>query len=318
MNAATRERTIETNGIRLHVTEAGAGPLVILCHGWPELGYSWRHQVPALAAAGYHAVAPDMRGYGGSEAPAGADSYTIMHLVGDVVGLVAALGETQATIVGHDWGAVVAWNAALLRPDLFTAVCGMSVPYAPRNRGPLTKLLRENGMGDYYLVYFQEPGRAERDLGQDIARNLRALYLGAGKGDVRRFNDRVPGEGQLITGTLDPELPDWLTQADLAEFAAAFTRTGFTPGLNWYRNLDRNWELLAPWHLVPIRQPSLFIAGTKDVVLRGPMASAVDRFPESLPGLRGKVLIEGARHWIQQERPAEVNAALIDFLKGLP
>jgi pimeloyl-ACP methyl ester carboxylesterase len=323
MSDTVTHRTVTANAIDLHIAEAGSGPLVILCHGWPELWYSWRHQLPALAAAGFHAVAPDMRGYGRSAAPEAVDAYTIMHLVGDMVGLVAALGEREAVIVGHDWGAPVAWGSALLRPDIFRAVCAMSVPHRVRRSKPPLQMIREAGLHTYYWIYFQTPGVAEAEFERDVAATMRRL-LYSGSGDLPR-----EGRGQLalvlkpgggfLDNTVDPErLPAWLTEDDLAVMTAEYKRTGFRGGLNWYRNIDRNWELLAPFAGLEIRQPALFIAGTRDAVITGEVARrAVDELPTTVPGLKRSLLIEGAGHWVQQERPDEVNAALIDFLKGL-
>ncbi len=312
------DRELTCNGIRLHVVEQGAGPLVILCHGWPELSYSWRHQIPALAAAGWHVVAPDMRGFGGSEAPERIDAYTALHLVGDLVGLVAALGETRAVIVGHDWGASIAWTAALLRPDLFGAVAALSVPFRPR--GPIAPLaaLRQAGLDRFYWLYFQQPGVAEAEFERDPAATLRRI-LYSGSGDAPRRDGMplsLPENGGFLTRTIDPPaLPAWLTAADLETMTAAFRRTGFRGGLNYYRNIDRNWELLAPWQGARVSPPGLFIAGTRDVVINSPIATGWrEALAAHVPNLRETVLIEGAGHWIQQERPAEVNAALLGFL----
>jgi pimeloyl-ACP methyl ester carboxylesterase len=182
----TKHRTVETNGIRMHVAEQGAGPLVILCHGFPESWYSWRHQLAVLAAAGFHAVAPDMRGYGHTDAPAEIEAYTLLHLVGDMVGLVGALGETSAVIAGHDWGAPVAWHAALLRPDLFRAVIGLSVPFRPRGAVRPTAVMPHTDEAIFYQLYFQTPGEAEAELGRDVRSTMRRLaYSGSGNAPGR-------------------------------------------------------------------------------------------------------------------------------------
>ena len=313
-------KTTTANNIHMRYAEAGSGPLVLFCHGWPESWYSWRHQLQAVSAAGFRAVAPDMRGYGGTQSPEPIDQYTLYHLVGDMAELVKALGETRAVIVGHDWGAPVAWHAALWRPDLFTAVSAMSVPYAPPGYVDILSALEKLGIDNFYLQYFQKPGVAEAELQQDIRGALRKLYYTAG-GEMTE-NDKGFGRltgGSLLANTVDPEtLPAWLSDIDLDYYAGEFARAGFRGGLNWYRNLRRNWELSGPWRGQPIRQPSQFIAGSRDGVLRFPAAeSQLEAYPNTLPGLRGSHILEGAGHWVQQERAAEVNRLLIEFLKGL-
>jgi pimeloyl-ACP methyl ester carboxylesterase len=243
-----------------------------------------------------------------------------MHLVGDMAELVKALGETKAIIVGHDWGAPVAWHAALWRPDLFPAVCAMSVPYSPPGYIDILTALAKLGITDFYLQYFQRPGVPEAELQKDVKAALRRLYYTA-SGDLdddKKGFGRLP-DGTLLGNTADPEkLPGWLSEADLDYYTQEFTRAGFRGGLNWYRNLRRNWELGGPWRGQPIRQPSLFIAGKKDGVLRFPAAQAqLDAYPKTLPGLRGCHLIEGAGHWVQQEKAAEVNRLLIGFISSL-
>jgi pimeloyl-ACP methyl ester carboxylesterase len=288
---------------------------VLLCHGWPELSYSWRHQIPAIAEAGFHVVAPDMRGFGRTTAPAEIDAYSIFDTVGDMVGLVAALGEKQAVIVGHDWGAPVAWHAALFRPDLFTAVAGLSVPPPFRGRGRPLATLRENGVTNFYWQYFQTPGVAEAEFERDVPLTMRTL-LGRGFSDPSASLFIADGKGFLGDASATGLLPDWLGEADLAFFSEAYRKSGFRGGLNWYRNIDRNWDLTAPWQGAQIHQPSLFIAGSKDSVITGLIgAKRVGDMERVLPNLRRKLIIDGAGHWIQQERAAEVNAALIAFLK---
>jgi len=307
-------KTLSVNGIEMFLRERGQGPLVLLCHGWPELSYSWRHQMAPLADAGYRVVAPDMRGFGRTSAPADIDAYSIFDLVGDMVALVEALGEKTAVIVGHDWGAPVAWHAALFRPDIFTAVAGLSVPPPLRGRGRPLETLRESGIQNFYWQYFQTPGVAEAEFERDIAFTMRAVF-------ARGFTDPAAslfvetGKGFLGDPSAERQLPTWISEAELAEFIAAYRASGFRGGLNWYRNIDRNWELTAPWQGARIHQPSLFIAGTEDSVIKGLIgAKRVHDMERVLPDLRQKLLIEGAGHWIQQERPAEVNAALIAFL----
>ncbi|MDX3969430.1 MAG: alpha/beta hydrolase [Bradyrhizobium sp.] len=308
-------RTIRANGVELFVREAGQGPLVVLCHGWPELSYSWRHQIPALAEAGFRVVAPDMRGYGRSAAPPDVAAYSIFDTVGDVVGLVQALGETKAMVVGHDWGAPVAWHAALFRPDIFTAVAGLSVPPPFRGRGKPLDLLRQSGITNFYWQYFQAPGVAEAELERDVGRTMRIVLAGRGLADPSAAMFVQEGKGFLSHATAEEPLPAWLSEADLAYFTEAFRKSGFRGGLNWYRNIDRNWELTAPWQDAQIHQPSLFIAGSRDAVITGLIgAKRVNELERVLPNLKGKLILEGAGHWVQQERPDEVNAALVKFL----
>jgi pimeloyl-ACP methyl ester carboxylesterase len=310
-------RQIALNGIDMHVAECGAGPLVLMCHGWPELWYSWRHQLKALGEAGFHAVAPDMRGFGRTSAPAGMSAYTILHNVGDMVALAAALAAKRTLIVGHDWGAPVAWHCALLRPDLFPAVAAMSVPHRRRGAMPPLEVLRKAGKADYYYLYFQEQA-AEDEFARDARYTIaRVLYIGSGetpRGDkMSMYVDRARGFLGAARGAAPR--PPWLTEADLDVFATEYQRTGFRGGLNWYRNLDRNWELTAPWQDAKITQPALFIAGSNDAVITGSMGQrALDELETVVPNVR-KIVLEGAGHWIQQERPDEVNAALISFAR---
>jgi pimeloyl-ACP methyl ester carboxylesterase len=308
-------RTIAANGIEIFLREQGEGPLVVLCHGWPELSYSWRHQIPAIAAAGFRVAAPDMRGFGKTSAPADIGAYSIFHNVGDMVALVEALGEKQAVIIGHDWGAPVAWHAALFRPDIFTAVAGLSVPPPFRGRGRPLDTLRESGINNFYWQYFQTPGVAEAEFERDVELSMRTL-LGRGFSDPAASMFIEDGKGFLGSPHADLPLPNWLSEVDLAYFSEAYRESGFRGGLNWYRNIDRNWELTAPWQSAQIRQPSLFIAGSKDSVITGLIgAKRVADMERVLPGLRQKLIIDGAGHWIQQERAGEVNTALIGFLK---
>lgn len=305
--------------IKMHVVEYGDGPAVLLCHGWPEIWYSWRHQIRALAEAGYRVIAPDMRGYGETEAPQAEDAYTLRHLVGDMVGLLDALCVETAAIVGHDWGAAVAWNAALMRPDLFPAVAGLSVPYSPRGEVSLTEALRQAGLDRFYMLYFQEPGVAEAEFERDVRDTLARLYhsLSGENAGPEGWSGMVPEGGGLLDATRLPDRPSaWLTPADLDRYVAAFEKTGFRGGLNWYRNLDRNWDLLSRFHRAPVTAPSLFIAGARDPVLKmAGMRSAVDKLSEACTNLRGVHIIDGAGHWVQQEAPDAVSDALLAFLR---
>jgi pimeloyl-ACP methyl ester carboxylesterase len=319
----TSQRFIEANGLRLHITEQGSGPLVILCHGFPESWYSWRHQLRDLAEAGFRVVAPDMRGYGRSEQPIEVERYTLLHLVGDMVGLLDALGETHAVIAGHDWGAPVAWHAALLRPDRFRGVIGLSVPYRPRGTVSPTSVMPRTDEALFYQLYFQSPA-AEVELDADPRASLaKILYSASGEGTklARAADGAHPAmvrrsEG-LLTRMVEPDpLPEWLTETDLDFYAEEFAAKGFRGGLNWYRNLDRNWELLAPFAGARITVPALFIAGDRDLVVsfRGMQQSIAD-LSTFVPQLRGTLMLPGCGHWTQQERPREVSEAMIRFLR---
>jgi pimeloyl-ACP methyl ester carboxylesterase len=322
MTEATLQ-TLEVNGLRMQVATQGSGPLVLLCHGFPELWISWRAQLAALAAAGYRAVAPDMRGFGGTTAPADVASYTMLHQVGDMVALVNQLqppGQRQAVIIGHDWGAPVAWNSALLRPDIFRAVAGLSVTFSPPGPIDVLSALQKAGITTFYFQYFQTPGVADAELGRDVAASIRRIhYSGSGDAPDRTYFGRLePGHG-FLDHRVEPEvLPSWLTEQDIAYYVREFSRTGFTGGLNWYRNFRRSWELMAPWRGGAIRQPSMFIAGSRDDMLKLPAAKVnIDNFATTLPGLRGCHILEGAGHWIQRERASAVNDLLLEFLGGL-
>ncbi|MCF2523620.1 alpha/beta hydrolase [Bradyrhizobium sp. G127] len=306
-------RLISANGIEIFVTEQGSGPLVLLCHGWPELSHSWRHQLPAIAAAGFHVVAPDMRGFGRTSAPESVESYSIFDLVGDMVALVAELGETKAIIVGHDWGAPVAWHAALFRPDIFTAVGGLSVAPPWRGHERPMETLAKSGITNFYWQYFQKPGVAEAEFERDVDYTMRAISFGVDDSLYLR-----EGFGFLGNPAIERKLPDWIGPADHAHVVETYRRTGFRGGLNWYRNIDRNWDLTAPWHGAQIHQPAIFIAGAKDSVVTSILGGKrVTEMHRVLPNLKRKLIIEGAGHWIQQERRDEVNAALIEFLKDV-
>ena len=313
---------MQVGGLRMRVATLGSGPLVLLCHGFPESWQSWRHQMRTLAAAGYRVAAPDMRGYGGTDAPPEIEAYTLLHLVGDMTQLVRVLGETEAVIVGHDWGAPVAWHAALLRPDMFRAVVGMSVEYAPPSRSNLLAALAQQGISRFYIQYFQTPGVAEAELEADPEATLRRVSYGlSGDSPSDKTVCGVLAEGAgFLDATTDPEtLPAWLTAEEIAYVAGEFRRTGFRGALNWYRNFERNAELLAPWRGCVLRQPALFIAGSRDDVLEFPGAKErIAGLSRVLPGLRGTHILDGAGHWIQRERADAVSALLVDFLDGLP
>jgi pimeloyl-ACP methyl ester carboxylesterase len=318
-----QRRLIATDGLRQSVLEQGEGPLVLLCHGFPELAYSWRAQIPALAAAGYRAVAPDMRGYGAAERPAAVEAYSILHLVGDMVDLVRALGETTAVIVGHDWGAQVAWSAAQLRPDVFTAVAALSVPFRPRVPGkpPVAywrSIAEAQGVGEFYMVRFQSPG-AEAEFEADVETALLKMfssYDGSTPPEARGSGFLPPGAGFLEAMPHPAAPPPWMSADDLQTYVQAFAAAGFGGSLNWYRNLDRNHDLTAFAQGLRIETPALFLTGELDPV-RGYSGRAETELERWAPQLRGKMVLPGAGHWVQQERPEAVNAALLGFLESL-
>jgi epoxide hydrolase A/B len=303
---------VQAGRIHLHVVEEGSGPAVLLCHGFPETWRSWRQQMTALAAAGYRAIALDMRGYGESSAPESPDEYTQLHIVGDLVNLLDALRLETAQIVGHDWGAVAAWNAALLRPDRFPRIAALSVPYVPR--GELNFLKQMRGVADnFYMLQLQSPA-ADAALAHDVAATLSSSYYAASGNatDADRWNPYAP---LRLPGRLSPgKMPGWLDAEDLAAAIRTFASTGFHGALNWYRAMDASFELMAAFKNARVQQPSLFIAGEKDAVIAF-SRSFVDDLPRNAPGLVRTVMIPNAGHWIQQEAPGAVNQALLSFLR---
>lgn len=317
--AGVSHRVVDVGGLPVHIAEAGTGPLILLLHGFPECWYSWRHQLSALAAAGWHAVAPDQRGYCSTGGPDDADRYTMLHLTGDVIGLMDALGAEHAVVAGHDWGAPVAWNTALLRPERVRGVIGLSVPYTPRGGTPPVARLRELFGDGFYICYFQQPGVADAELGRDPPATFRRLLCGASGEATAGGVPVVPPGGSFLDLSPEPAaLPDWLTENDIGVFAGEFARSGFTRPLNWYRAMDLSWELTAAWQHAPVRVPAAYLAGERDVAvsfLGG--AAVIDQLRGAVPGLRMARLLPGCGHWTQQERPEEVNAAIIEFISGL-
>ena len=311
----TVRRTIDHDGVALSVLDAGEGSPVVLAHGFPELAYSWRHQFGALADAGCRVLAADGRGYGRTPGPEALEDYDIEHLIGDQLALLDDIGEERAVFVGHDWGAIVVWNLAWAHPERVAGVVGMSVPFVPRGALPPTQFMRQ-ALGDmfFYMLYFQEPGVADADLGADPATTMRRMLGGVstegGSGpdpsffanDGRGFVERMPEPAAL---------PDWLSQAELDAYVGEFERTGFTGGVNWYRNLDRNWELTEHLAERKVEVPSLFIGGGADPVLLMSPPSTMDGW---VTDHRGDVIVPGAGHWVQQQSPDEVNAALVEFI----
>ncbi|MGV9378544.1 alpha/beta fold hydrolase [Nonomuraea sp. NPDC003707] len=320
--AEITHRSVPVPGGRIHVAEQGSGPLVLLVHGFPESWYSWRRQLPALAQAGYRAVALDVRGYGRSSKPATEDGYRMLALVEDNIALVRALGEESAVIIGHDWGSNIAATSALLHPEVFRAVGLLSVPYAPPGGPRPTGIFAQMG-GDqeFYVSYFQEPGRAEAEMEPDVRGWLAGFYAALSA-------ETMPGPDAPDPHFVSPgatlcdrfpsgRLPSWLTEDDLEVYAGEFERTGMTGALNRYRNMDRDWKDLADFNGAPIKQPSLFIGGSLDASTTW-MADAINAYPATLPGLVSSHLLDGCGHWIQQERPEEVNHLLTEWLTALP
>ncbi|WP_245789493.1 alpha/beta hydrolase [Streptosporangium canum] len=295
---------------------------MLLVHGFPESWYSWRRQLPALAQAGYRVVALDVRGYGRSSKPAAEDSYRMLDLVEDNVALVRALGEESAVIIGHDWGSNIAATSALLHPEVFRAVGLLSVPYAPPGGPRPTGIFAQmGGEQEFYVSYFQEPGRAEAEMEPDVRGWLAGFYAALSA-------ETMPGPDAPDPHFVSPgatlrdrfpsgRLPSWLAEDDLEVYTGEFERTGMTGALNRYRNMDRDWKDLADFNGAPIKQPSLFIGGSLDASTTW-MADAINAYPATLPGLVSSHLLDGCGHWIQQERPEEVNQLLTEWLTALP
>ena len=323
-----KEGVVYANGIELHYVEHGSGPLVLFCHGWPESWYSWRHQLQTVGDAGYRAVALHMRGYGKTTQPEDVEAYTISSLVGDVVGSVAGLGESEAIVVGHDWGGPVAWYSALMRPDVFRAVAVLSVPFNPPFPLPagidLNDVMRESAAGrQYYRLFFQEQGVAEADFERDVRKSmLGVLYVFSG--DIVRdqiheigWDGHFPIDETMTEQFVIPEkLPEWLTEADLDFYVKEHTAAGFSGGFNWYRNIKRLPAHLAPFVGKSLEQPALYLYGEHDLVA-GNTPEALHSMQATLPDLRKCLKFEGAGHWLQQERADEVNKELIEFFASL-
>ena len=323
-----KQGILNTNGIEIHYVEKGEGPLVLFCHGWPESWYSWRHQIEEIGSKGYRAVALHMRGYGKTTKPEDVEAYGITNLVGDVVGAVKELGESEAVVVGHDWGGPVAWYSALLRPDVFRGVSVLSVPFSPPLTLPHDVSLNDvmslaAGDREYYRLFFQEPGIAEADLERNV-RNTMLGILYSVSGNIVADGIHTEGwDGHFPKGETMSEqfvvpetLPEWLTQEDLDFYVKENTETGFRGGLNWYRNIKRIPSLLAPFAGETINQPSLYLYGEHDLIA-GNTAEAIQLMKESLPDLRGCIKFDGAGHWLQQERAQGVNSELLNFLKSI-
>ena len=319
-------RDVTVNGITLHVTAQGQGPLVMLCHGFPETAYAWRHQLPALAQAGFRAVAPDLRGYGASTSPADVAAFTTLDVIGDLIALLDHEGADNAVIVGGDWGANIAWQAAQLRPDRFRAVAALGVPMMGRAPIMPSRLFPKTDSAAFYTHYFNEPGVAEAEFERNIDATLRAIYFAA-SGDAGPRNDPTTpnpfgmvanGRGLLDSLPIPKTLPAWLTEADLATFVQSYKTSGFRGSLNYYRNLDRNWALQGAWEGKKVEVPALYLVGERDTGLNIPgMDQIIKAMPTLVPQLRATEIIPAAGHWLQQEAPQAVNKALVNFLRSV-
>lgn len=306
---------IATNGIEMHVVEHGDGLPVLFCHGFPDTWRGWRNQMEALAEAGYRAIAVDMRGYGRTSAPKDASQYTQFHVVGDLVGLLDRLAIETVTIVGHDFGATTAWNAAMMRPDRFTAVFGISVVYRSRGETSFLDQLRARSHHDDFYMFSQMRPEADEEWADARQSIPAALYNASGSpapGD--RWSPFNPDRPLHLA--VSPELPDWIDGDDLASTIAEYQRTGFHGGLNWYRAIQLSFDLSAPFKNAKIYQPAFFLRGSVDG-LKEVGGSSLETLHTSIPGLRGAIELDDVGHWPQQESPVATNHALLDFLRGL-
>jgi len=297
------DRVQAHEGVNLHVVEQGdqGAPALVLLHGFPELGYSWRHQIPALVGAGYRVLVPDLRGYGLSDRPDQTEAYGLDALTADVLALLDHAGVRQGIVIGHDWGAEVAWKTAWMHPDRVAAVAGLSVPFVPRAPAPPITIMRENLGQDFYMVWFQDPGAADAALAKDVRRTLAST--------------RVWTDDWARDDEDDPPTPAFMTEGELGVYIQAFERTGFTGGLSYYRNIDRNWSITEPYGQRRIEQPAMFLTGERDPVRNFMPVQAMDGW---VLDLQASIVVPGAGHWVNQEAPDVVNEALLEWLGGLP
>ncbi len=330
MSPGTREgsvKQLDVNGLQMKTVTAGTGPVVLLCHGFPETHHSWRKQMQPLADAGFRAVAPDLRGFGGTQGPQGVDHYGMMELVGDVVGILDALEAKDAIIVGNDWGATLAWQAALMRPDRFRSVVAVGVPMMDRSPAPPTTMFPANEDAEFYIKYFQRAGEAEAELDADVRTSLlKIMFAASGDAGPREPGDETPNPFGMIQhagGLLGPlpapdTLPPWLEEWDFEAFTSAFQASGFRGGLNFYRNMDRNWRDQAALAGLKVTVPALYMVGERDTGLAIPgMGEIIEAMPKLVPNLQESVRFPGAGHWLPQERPEAFNARLIQFFRDV-
>lgn len=318
-------RFIESNGITLRIAEMGeSGPLLLLAHGWPESWYSWRHQIVSLANAGHRVVAPDMRGFGESQAPPNVGDYDVTHTSADLVGILDVLGEETAVLVGHDWGAIIAWQTVLLHPERFTALITMSVPYRGRPaQSPMERMTQSAGDNFQYIVYHNEPGGvAEAEYDANPRGLISHVYLGIAANSETlppKVTDPLRSAGGWIDRLGAPiRLPDWLTENDLNYIVSQFEKAGFRGGVNYYRNFHRNWEITEHLAGEKISIPTLFIAGEEDFVIGGATREQlITSMGSVVEDLRDVVIIPNTGHWVQQEAPRETTAAMLEFLNNL-
>ena len=308
-------RYVETNGIRMAVYEQGKGVPVVMCHGFPELAYSWRHQIPAVAGAGFHAIAPDQRGYGLTDRPSPIEDYDIHHLTGDLVGMLDAMKIEKAVFVGHDWGGFVVWQMPLLHPSRVAGVIGVNTPFMPRAPMDPIALMRMAYGEEMYIVFFQKPGIADALLGKDPAKTLRLFYRKTGI-TLEEFDKRPAEEKNFaLARAFDVDESLWpgkvlLSPEELEVYRSAFARTGFTGGINWYRNFTRNWQT-TEGIAQKVDVPCLMVMAANDIVLRPSLADGMEAY---VPDLE-KHLIEDCGHWTQAEKPDELNRVMVDWLK---
>ncbi|XP_019189177.1 PREDICTED: bifunctional epoxide hydrolase 2-like [Ipomoea nil] len=315
-----QHNTVSVNGINMHVAEIGDGPAVLFLHGFPELWYTWRHQMLFLASKGYRAIAPDLRGYGDTDAPPSADSYSVFHIVGDLVALLDALQLPEVFLVGHDWGAIIAWNFCMFRPDRIKALVNMSVVISPRHptRKPLENM-RETFGDDFYICRFQQPGEAEEVFGSIDPTTLFKAFLTNRDPRPPRIPHQSVAQVLYEKRGETVSLPPWLTQQDIKYYATKFGQSGFTGGLNYYRNFDRNWELTAAWSGSQIQVPVKFIVGDQDLTYHFPGVKELIHeggLKKIVPNLQQVVVMEGVAHYINQEKPEEVNNHILEFIQN--